>query len=153
MKRTFKLVLAFTGVGLIWLNSSFEFSNSGKVSNYSNNDTVDGVCPTGSLVKSSSGINGYTGSPADGGATCINCHGGGSTIPQVTLTASPAFVNNTYVPGQSYTITYQVSGYSYFGSVISKSVITSSEIISLPITKISEPESPVKISLLPLPEL
>lgn len=48
--------------------------------------------------------------------TCASCHSGGSVTPSVTITASPAFgVDDTYVPGTTYTISYQVTGYSKFG--------------------------------------
>jgi hypothetical protein len=48
--------------------------------------------------------------------TCSGCHGGGSVTPSVTISANPAFgIGDTYEPGETYTITYQVTGYSKFG--------------------------------------
>jgi len=48
--------------------------------------------------------------------TCSGCHSGGSTTPSVTISANPEFgAGDTYVPGETYTITYQVTGYSKFG--------------------------------------
>lgn len=47
--------------------------------------------------------------PANGG-TCSNCHSGGATIPTATITATPAFSNNTYVAGTTYTLTVAASG-------------------------------------------
>lgn len=58
----------------------------------------------------------YTNSPHDGAGDCTNCHSGGSAIPVVTLTASPAFgPGNTYTPGTTYTLSYNVTGYPKFG--------------------------------------
>jgi PKD repeat protein len=56
-----------------------------------------------------------TNSPHDGSGDCTNCHNGGSVTPTITLTATPAFVNNTYVPGTVYTLSYKVTGYPKFG--------------------------------------
>src|SRR5688572_18651170 len=47
--------------------------------------------------------------PANGG-TCSNCHSGGATIPTATIIATPAFDNNTYVAGTTYTLTVAASG-------------------------------------------
>ena len=48
--------------------------------------------------------------------TCVGCHSGGSATPVATITASPAFgAGDTYVPGTTYTISYQVSGYPKYG--------------------------------------
>lgn len=68
------------------------------------------------VVLNSSGQIFYTGSPFDGG-TCAACHSGGTTIPTLTVTASPAFgVGNTFNPGATYTISATVSGsYTKFG--------------------------------------
>lgn len=51
-----------------------------------------------------------TGSPFDGG-TCSQCHGGGATTPTVTISGFPAFgIGNTYMPGQTYTVSINCSG-------------------------------------------
>jgi hypothetical protein len=58
----------------------------------------------------------YTNSPHDGAGDCTGCHGGGSTTPVITLTATPAFgTGNTYIPGTVYTLAYKVTGYPKFG--------------------------------------
>ena len=61
--------------------------------------------------KSSGGITGENGSPGEG--TCSGCHGGGSSATTVAINAVPAFTNNEYVQGQTYTITISVTGTSY----------------------------------------
>jgi hypothetical protein len=61
--------------------------------------------------KSSGGITGQNGSPGEG--SCSGCHGGGSSSTTVTINASPAFINNEYVQGQTYTITVSVIGTAY----------------------------------------
>ncbi len=65
--------------------------------------------------KSSGGIVGKTGSPSE--TTCATCHSGGNGISGVTISASPVFVAGTYVPGQTYTISIDVSNpnFSFFG--------------------------------------
>jgi hypothetical protein len=71
--------------------------------------------------KSSNGIAGYTGSPGEGTCSAANggCHsvGATSTVSGLTLTSSPAFVANQYIPGTVYTISLSVgaSGYTRFG--------------------------------------
>jgi hypothetical protein len=62
-------------------------------------------------TKSSNGITGQNGSPGEG--TCSGCHSGGSTATTVTINAVPAFTNNEYIQGQTYTITVTVAGASY----------------------------------------
>jgi hypothetical protein len=54
-----------------------------------------------------------TGSPYDSGATCgqVGCHTGGATVPNVIITATPAFgMGNMYTPGLTYTINVTCSG-------------------------------------------
>lgn len=57
------------------------------------------------------GIAGFTGSPSE--QTCIsNCHNTyalNSGAGSVTISATPAFTNNQYVPGQVYTVTVHVA--------------------------------------------
>lgn len=56
---------------------------------------------------SSGGMVAATGAPGEG--TCAGCHSGGAAGTSVSVSAAPAFTNNNYVPGQSYTITVTVS--------------------------------------------
>jgi hypothetical protein len=69
-------------------------------------------------VVSDNGKAGFTGSPGEN--VCTNCHnsytlnsGGGSLV----ISSSPAFVNNTYLPGTTYTMSATVSrtGNNLFG--------------------------------------
>ena len=71
---------------------------------------------TAFIINYSSGIAGWTGSPGEG--YCNNCHGGGSsTSSNITISATPAFSVNEFVPGTTYTITVNVvaAGFSKFG--------------------------------------
>lgn len=70
---------------------------------------------TTAFIISSSGIAGQTGSPGEG--TCAGCHSSGSGTTSMSITASPVFVANQYIPGQTYTITVNVtnSNYTRFG--------------------------------------
>lgn len=54
-----------------------------------------------------SGEVGATGSPGEG--TCAGCHGGGAAGTTISVTATPAFTNNTYDPGITYTVTVTVA--------------------------------------------
>lgn len=62
-------------------------------------------------TKSSNGITGQNGSPGEG--TCSGCHSGGATTTTVSINAVPAFTNNEYIQGQTYTITVSVTGTGY----------------------------------------
>jgi hypothetical protein len=51
----------------------------------------------------SGGKAGSTGSPGEG--TCGACHSGGSSsVSGASITATPQFTNNQYIPGQTYTV-------------------------------------------------
>jgi hypothetical protein len=63
------------------------------------------------ILKSSGGIVGVTGSPGEG--TCAGCHSGGAGSTSVSVSASPAFTLNQYVPGQTYTLTITVSNAAF----------------------------------------
>jgi hypothetical protein len=70
--------------------------------------------------KNSSGKAGFTGSPGEG--TCSSasggCHSGGSSsASSVTISSTPAFTNNEYVPGVTYTmeVTVNAAGFTKFG--------------------------------------
>jgi hypothetical protein len=55
-----------------------------------------------------SGTTGYTGSPIDGGTTCVSCHNG-TAVPVAGIITSTVPVAG-YVPGSTYTITATVHG-------------------------------------------
>ncbi|HQQ93354.1 MAG TPA: T9SS type A sorting domain-containing protein [Bacteroidia bacterium] len=68
------------------------------------------------IVLSSNGISGHTGSPGE--STCAACHGGGSSAAtDVSISATPSFSNNEFVPGTTYTlgVTVSAAGFSKFG--------------------------------------
>lgn len=73
------------------------------------------VTGTSAYLLSSGGVINTTGSTGEG--NCSGCHGGGTGITTVSITGSPAFVGNKYIPLQTYTITVTVSNsaYSKFG--------------------------------------
>lgn len=71
---------------------------------------------TAFIIKNSNGKSGYTGSPSE--ATCANCHGGGtSAAKSISVTASPAFIQDKYLPDSAYrvSITVNATGFSKFG--------------------------------------
>ena len=76
---------------------------------------ITSVLTTSFIMKWSSGIPGRTGSPGE--TTCTACHGGGSGITLVNISATPAFISNQYVPGTTYTVNVSVTNnpYSKFG--------------------------------------
>jgi len=55
----------------------------------------------------SGGEAGATGSPGEG--SCTGCHGGGPSVTTVSISATPAFTNNSFDPLTNYTITVAVS--------------------------------------------
>jgi hypothetical protein len=70
---------------------------------------------TSASVLNSGGTANWTGSPVDGGpgagGQCSNCHGGGATVPTLSVTFSPLLsAGNQYSPGLTYTITVSQSG-------------------------------------------
>ena len=80
--------------------------------------TVGAAAMISMSIVSDNGKAGFTGSPSEN--LCTNCHnnytlnsGGGS----ITLSSNPAFVNNTYVPGTTYTMSATVArtGNNLFG--------------------------------------
>jgi hypothetical protein len=74
------------------------------------------VLCTSSVLIYNSGIAGYTGSPGE--ANCSSCHSGGSSLSSaISISSTPSFSNNQYVPGTTYTIeiTVTASGFSKFG--------------------------------------
>ena len=114
-QKNSKLAIALGVVSVLTLSFSFKPSEDIEINNISDLGKGGG-CPVTLKGRYSGGIDAYTGSAPDGASyTCLNCHGGGSVTPTVNMTVSPAFTNDTYVPGQTYQITYNVSGYSFFG--------------------------------------
>jgi hypothetical protein len=62
------------------------------------------------------GVAGYAGSPGE--SNCGACHGGGSSITSgVTVSATPSFSNNEYIPGTVYnvSVSVQATGFTRFG--------------------------------------
>ncbi|HXC05758.1 MAG TPA: choice-of-anchor V domain-containing protein [Bacteroidia bacterium] len=78
---------------------------------------VAGISISAFTVLSSNGSQTFeTNSPPDGPGDCSGCHSGGSATPVANITASPAFGSgNTYMPGVTYTVSVNVTGYPYFG--------------------------------------
>ncbi len=58
------------------------------------------------IANYSTGIAGYTGAPGE--STCTFCHASSTGVSGTTISATPAFTGNQYVPGQTYTITVGV---------------------------------------------
>lgn len=67
------------------------------------------------IIKYSTGIAGRTGSPGE--STCSSCHSSGSGVTTTSITGSPAFTGNQYIPGQTYTVSITVASttLSHFG--------------------------------------
>lgn len=66
--------------------------------------------------KHAAGFAGFTNSPSEG--NCGSCHGGGSASASgITITATPAFLNNNYIAGTTYTINIdmQAVGFTKYG--------------------------------------
>jgi len=60
----------------------------------------------------STGMVSQTGAPSEG--TCAGCHGGGSgSASGITISAVPAFTTNTFVQGQTYTVSVTVAGSAF----------------------------------------
>jgi|GEM_PF-2240420 len=104
----------------------FNVGNSKYINNY--------FCPINNQKSSSGSKTGWTNSVPDGPGTCSSgggCHSGGLTTPVFSFSATPAFINNTYVPGTNYTIAIQVTGYLKFGfdlEMLNDTTITSTAI-------------------------
>lgn len=74
------------------------------------------LCGSSYVILYNSGIAGYTGSPGE--ASCASCHSGGSSPSSaISISSTPSFSNNEYVPGTTYTmeITVSAAGFSKFG--------------------------------------
>lgn len=66
---------------------------------------------TSAFILNSGGVANRTGSPGE--TTCAGCHGGGSGATLVSISATPSFTANQYVPGQTYTVTCTVSNNAF----------------------------------------
>lgn len=89
------LVLLIGSIGVISI-AAFTVSNSSTAHSY--------------------GMTQYTNSPPDGTGDCKGCHNSASPTAVVHFSATPAFgTGNTYVPGVVYTLSYNVTGWAYFG--------------------------------------
>lgn len=89
---------------------------------------------TTAFVIFSSGVSDQTGSPGEG--TCSSCHGGGGGTTLVSITASPVFVSNQYVPGQTYTITISVinnvfTNFGFDAEILNSSNVTTGTVTSV----------------------
>jgi len=70
------------------------------------------------VLKYSTGIAGYTGSPGETSCSAPGCHSGGTSATSgITITATPSFTNDEYVPGTTYTIavTASAAGFTHYG--------------------------------------
>lgn len=67
------------------------------------------------VIRYSTGIAGETGSPGE--STCTSCHNAGTPTGTTSISSTPSFSANEYVPGQTYTIsiTCSHSTLSHFG--------------------------------------
>ena len=68
------------------------------------------------VIQYNSGVAGKTGAPGEN--TCSECHGGGSSAASsISISSTPSFTNNEYIPGTTYTmqITVSASGFNNFG--------------------------------------
>ena len=63
------------------------------------------------------GLGDRTGGPLSGGATCMGCHGGGATLPNLIIDLKDGFGSSisSYIPGDVYTIDFEVIGGTFFG--------------------------------------
>ncbi len=108
--KSSKLLLIFAGLICFFIFTSETFQTS----------DLKGIEGTYGILDSSGKL-ANTGAPGENTCSQLNCHGGGGGSLQVgglavnagpgsiTLNANPAFVGNTYVPNQVYTITITVA--------------------------------------------
>jgi hypothetical protein len=69
--------------------------------------TVVAITASAFIIKQHTGMAGKTGS--GGEVTCASCHTPGSAVATVSISGTPAFISNQYVPGQTYTVNVQVA--------------------------------------------
>ncbi len=117
MKKTTKISFVAFGLTTLFLSSAFTLKNYGEP--VINKLGESASCSMSNEKKSLGSLYAYTQSAPDAtpvGQTCVGCHGGGSATPVPSITFSPALgANNTYTPGTTYTITYNITGYPFFG--------------------------------------
>ena len=100
---TILLGIAFS-FGLISASFSAHKMWSGKISSYT-------PTPPRSNGAAAMGLGDRTGSPISGaGSSCANCHSGGSFNPTISIDVKDAGLNSvtSYIPGDTYTIEYNV---------------------------------------------
>ncbi len=116
MKKITQVSILLLGVFTLLLTAAFKIKDNSEIiiDKFGN-----AAACSPNLLKSSNGTKvAYTQSAHDQTTpgTCAGCHSGGTATPVATITASPAFgAGNTYVPGSTYTISYQVTGYTKYG--------------------------------------
>lgn len=69
--------------------------------------TIIAITTSAFILKYSTGIAGKTGS--GGEVTCTNCHTPSTVVATVSISGTPAFTSNQYVPGQTYTVNVSVA--------------------------------------------
>ena len=69
--------------------------------------TIIAITTSAFILKYSTGIAGKTGSPGNG--LCSDCHTPSAVVATVSITGTPAFTGNQYVPGQTYTVNISVA--------------------------------------------
>ncbi len=88
------------------------------------------------VLKYSTGIAGYTGSPGEG--TCTGCHGASSGTTTIGISSIPSFSGNMFSPGTTYTINISVGNSDFsrfgFGCEILNEKDSSTGIMSTPLT-------------------
>ncbi len=113
-----KLTIALAGITVLSTIITTGFTNrqtkNGGISKFQQ----QGSCSASGQKSSSGSQVGWTNSVPDGPGSCSTgngCHSGGSVTPVFHFTGTPAFTGNTYVPGTTYTIAIQVTGYPKYG--------------------------------------
>jgi hypothetical protein len=79
---------------------------------------------TTAFIISSGGITGRTGSPGE--TTCTGCHSGGGGTTTVSVSASPAFIANQYIPGQTYTVALTIANSAFTKFAFDAEILNSS---------------------------
>jgi hypothetical protein len=69
--------------------------------------SIVAVTTSAFIIKQHTGMAGKTGS--GGELTCTNCHTPNAAVATISITGTPAFTGNQYVPGQTYTVNIKVA--------------------------------------------